>query len=189
MGMEKPATDLRTFNEIFSTYQGRFIRFAHSYVRDIAVAEDFTLEALMYYWEHRDTLSADSNVPAYILTIIKNKCLNYLQHLQVRQEATERILTHAEWELNTRITSLQACEPEELFTQEVTDIVNRTLDLLPDQTRNIFIMSRYENKSYKEIATITGMTTKGVEFHISKALKVLRENLKDYFPLVFLLLQ
>ena len=101
------------------------------YVRDMAVAEDFTIEALMQYWENRNTLKADSNVPAYILTIIKNKCINYLQHIQVREDASEHLKNHAEWELNTRISTLEACDPEELFTAEAQEIVNKTLATLP----------------------------------------------------------
>ena len=108
------SADLKAFNQLFADYQGRFIRFANIYVRDIAVAEDFTIEALMQYWENRNTLKADSNVPAYILTIIKNKCINYLQHIQVREDASEHLKNHAEWELNTRISTLEACNPEEL---------------------------------------------------------------------------
>ena len=144
------SADLKAFNQLFADYQGRFIRFANIYVRDIAVAEDFTIEALMQYWENRNTLKADSNVPAYILTIIKNKCINYLQHIQVREDASEHLKNHAEWELNTRISTLEACNPEELFTAEAQEIVNKTLASLPEQTRRIFIMSRYENKPYKD---------------------------------------
>ena len=120
------SADLKAFNQLFADYQGRFIRFANIYVRDIAVAEDFTIEALMQYWENRNTLKADSNVPAYILTIIKNKCINYLQHIQVREDASEHLKNHAEWELNTRISTLEACNPEELFTAEAQEIVNKT---------------------------------------------------------------
>ena len=151
------SADLKAFNQLFADYQGRFIRFANIYVRDIAVAEDFTIEALMQYWENRNTLKADSNVPAYILTIIKNKCINYLQHIQVREDASEHLKNHAEWELNTRISTLEACNPEELFTAEAQEIVNKTL------------------------------TTKGVEYHISQALKKLHANLKDYIPLLVFL--
>lgn len=93
------SADLKAFNQLFADYQGRFIRFANIYVRDIAVAEDFTIEALM----------------------------------------------------------------------------------------RIFIMSRYENKPYKEIAETLGMTTKGVEYHIAQALKKLHVNLKDYIPLLVFL--
>lgn len=181
------SADLKAFNQLFSDYQGRFIRFANMYVKDMAVAEDFTIEALMQYWENRNALKADSNVPAYILTIIKNKCINYLQHIQVREDVSEHLKNHAEWELNTRISTLEACNPEELFTAEAQEIVNRTLAGLPEQTRVVFIMSRYDNKPHKEIAEALGITPKGVEYHISKALKILHANLKDYYP-VFLYL-
>lgn len=179
--------ELRAFNQLFIDYQSRFIRFANTYVKDIAVAEDFTLEALMYYWENRDSLEKDSNVPAYILTIIKHKCLNHLQHLQVREEVNEQLLEHAEWVLQTRISTLEACDPYELFTAEALDIVNKTLAALPQQTRNVFVMSRYENKSHKEIAEALGITTKGVEYHMSKALKRLQTSLRDYYPLFLFL--
>ncbi len=49
------------------------LNFANTYVRDWDVAEDITTEALIYYWENRNTLSEVSNIPAYILTIIKQK--------------------------------------------------------------------------------------------------------------------
>lgn len=176
------STDLKIFNQLFADYQGRFIRFANLYVKDIAVAEDFTIEAMMYYWENRQNLSADSNVPAYILTTIKHKCINYLQHLQVREEATEQMQNHARWLLDTRISTLEACDPNELFTAEAQEIVNKTLASLPEQTRKVFVMSRYHNKPHKEIAEELGMTTKGVEYHISQALKKLHTNLKDYYP-------
>ncbi|MCC8154056.1 MAG: RNA polymerase sigma-70 factor, partial [Tannerellaceae bacterium] len=69
------SSDLKQFNHLFESYQSRFVRFANSYVRELAVAEDFTMEAMMYYWERRHSLGEDANIPAYILAIIKNKCL------------------------------------------------------------------------------------------------------------------
>lgn len=177
-------SELQIFTQLVSDYQGRFVRFANSYIRNQVVAEDITMEALLYYWEHRYDINVDSNVPAYILSTIKHKCLNYLQHLRAQSDLMERLKDIQEWELQTRIMTLQACEPEELFTTEAQQIVNQTLAQLPEQTRRIFIMSRYENKSHKEIAGLLDITTKGVEFHISKALKLLRKNLKDYFPVL-----
>ena len=66
--------DLKTFNNLFTEYQQRFILFANSYVRDRVVAEDITTEAMIYYWENRHTMAENSNIPAFILTIIKRKC-------------------------------------------------------------------------------------------------------------------
>lgn len=179
-------TYLHTFNKLFSEYRSGFIRFANTYVHDIDVAEDFTTEAFMSYWENREKLPVNSNLPAYLLTIIKNKCLNHLEHIRLKDRVLNNISELAAWELNTRIMTLKACDPDKLFSEEIRRIIDETLENLPDRTREIFILSRYKHKTNREIAEILNITSKGVEFHISKALKEMRKNLKDYFPLFIL---
>lgn len=96
----------------------------------------------------------------------------------------------AEWrrrELSIRISTLEGCNPEEIFSTEIQTILNHTLEELPEQTRNVFRMSRFEQKSGKEIAQTLGITVKGVDYHIAKALKALRISLKDYLPLFYFL--
>ena len=178
--------DLNAFNKFFIDYQQRFVHFACTYVHDEAVAEDFVVESMMYYWENKDRLSADTNIPAYVLTTIKHKCLDYLCHQQVYQDASDEIARIYAWELSGRIMTLEDFEPYEVFTKEIQEIVDRILDALPEQTRKIFVMSRNENKSHKEIAELLDITTKGVEFHISKATRTLRLALKDYLPVSLL---
>lgn len=175
-----------TFSQVFYTYRNRFVSFAETYVRDKAVAEDIVTDAFIYYWENRHRLSLDVNTPAYIMASIKNKCLSHLRHLQIRDDVSSSIQTHQMWELNTRIATLQACEPEEFFTKEIQEIVEKALTQMPEQTKRVFILSRYENLSNKEIAAKLGISVKGVEFHITKAIKILRVELKD-FMYVFLL--
>ena len=176
--------DIKELSRLLESYKGRFISFANSYVQEFSVAEDFTMEAFMDYWEMREMLQPDSNVPAYILTLIKHKCLNHLKRKQLQEDVSQRLRKVAEWELNLQISSLEVCEPTELFTTEIKEIVNRTLQQLPEQTRRVFLMSRFENKTRKEIADELNMTSKGVEYHISKALTALRVNLKDYYTIL-----
>lgn len=178
------AEDIKALSLLLESYKSRFISFANSYVQDSSVAEDFTMEAFMDYWEMKDMLQPDSNVPAYILTLIKHKCLNHLKRRQLHDDISQRLRTVAEWELNVQISSLEVCEPTELFTAEIKEIVNRTLQQLPKQTRRVFLMSRIGNKTRKEIANELNMTPKGVEYHIAKALFALRVNLKDYYTLL-----
>lgn len=178
------AENVKTLSRLLESYKGRFISFANSYVQDFSVAEDFTMEAFMDYWEMKDMLQPDSNVPAYILTLIKHKCLNHLKRRQLHEDISQRLRAVAEWELNLQISSLEVCEPTELFTTEIKEIVNSTLQQLPEQTRRIFLMSRVGNKTRKEIAYELNMTSKGVEYHIGKALSALRINLKDYYTLL-----
>mgnify|MGYP001359660927 CR=1 FL=1 len=176
--------DLIDFNNLFNDYYQRFVHFAFSFVKEIKLAEDFAIEAFMSYWENRDKLTSDTNPPAYILTIIKNKCISHLRHLQIRNNVEEKLADHYYWKLRTQLVTLEVCDPEEIFSKEIMDIVDKALHKLPENTRNIFILSRFENLSHKEIAEKMNMTPKGVEFHICKSLKILRVALKDYMPSV-----
>lgn len=174
--------NLDAFNQFFSDYRQRFVSFAYCYVHDDSVAEDIVIESMVYYWENKSRLPEETNIPAYVLTTVKHKCIDHLRHQQIQQDSSEELYQLYSWELSTRIATLEDFEPSNVFTTEIREIVERTLDSLPEQTRRIFIMSRYENKSHKEISEIIGITAKGVEFHISKATKVLRLTLKDYLP-------
>jgi len=174
------ASDIRNFNNLFNEYYSRFVRFAMGYLKDQPVAEDFVSEAFTLYWENRENLLPNTNAPAYILTIVKNKCINHLHHEQIRLRTEKEMTEHAEWVLNTRISTLEACDPEDLFSDEMREIVRKTLDKLPLKTRRIFILNRYYGFSYKDIAKKMNLSPKTVEFHISKALSCLRLSLRDF---------
>lgn len=155
----------------------------------MAAAEDIYMEAIIQYWEKRKELPADTNIPGYLLTSVKNKALNHLRHLTIRTDAEDQLYDHRQRELNFRISSLESCDPSDLFTIEVEEIIRKTLDELPEQTRTIFFKSRYENMTNREIAAELDLSIKTIEFHISKALKLFRSRLKDYLPLLMVLAQ
>jgi RNA polymerase sigma-70 factor (ECF subfamily) len=176
------------FDNIYRDNYGRFVRFANSYVKDIAEAEDITTEAFIAYWERRNTLPQGVNVAAYILTSIKNKCLNHLCHYETKLLSLNNMQEHAKWELRLRISMLEACDPSELFSVEIQNIVQKNLSALPKRTAEIFRLSRYENRTYNEIADALNISAKGVEFHITKALALLRRTLKSYLPCVIMII-
>ena len=163
-----------SFNEIYTSYYKKSFFFAKSYVHDDLAAEDIASDSLIKLWEKLKTEKIDYIEPL-LLTILKNKALDYLKHEEVKRTAFESI----------RISTLESCDPNEIFSDEVESIIRETLKLLPEQTRQIFLLSRFENKSNKEIAEQMGISIKGVEYHISKALKALRITLKDYLPLFY----
>ena len=185
MNLRDNSIDLVSFNKLFTEYHERFVRFAYTYVDNYMEAEDIVMEAMTYYWENRTRLFG-VNPPAYIFTTIKNKCLNYLRDRQYYQAVSEQLQEHAAWKLAIQISTLEACNPEELFSKEMKQLVEHALSKLPEKTRRAFMMSRYENKSMKEIAESLNVTVKGVDYHIGKALQALRKNLKDYvYSLLF----
>lgn len=168
------------FTRLFEQYKEPFARFAYSFVRDMVVAESLFVDALVDYWQRREQLPEDTNIPSYILTALRNKSLNYMRHQRVKINAAEKIKCKAQADLEFRIGSLENFTTEQLFVDEIGEIVDRTIESMPLQTRRVFEMSRFENRKNAEIAQILGISVKTVEFHITKMLKVLRENLKDY---------
>ena len=175
---------VNSFNEIYTSYYKKSFFFAKSYVHDDLAAEDIASESLIKLWEKLKTEKIDYIEPL-LLTILKNKGLDYLKHEEVKRTAFESMVDWHQQELSIRISTLESCDPNEIFSDEVESIIRETLKLLPEQTRRIFLLSRFENKSNKEIAEQMGVSIKGVEYHISKALKALRITLKDYLPLFY----
>lgn len=185
--MPDSTTPLAVIERLFGSRK-RFERFALLYVHDVHAVQDILMECYAYVWEHRDNIDLTDNVEAYMLTMIKHRCLDYLQRQIHRNGVHDIIATDARWELEMSIATLRAFEPSWLFDQEVKDRVKAALEALPERTRRIFIMSRNDGLSYREIADLTGVSIKTVEAHISRALRALRADLGDYFGVMLLLL-
>ena len=176
------------FNAIYTKNYHRSFLCVKSYVQDEMAAEDIVAESLIKFWE-LTRQSTEEMTEALLLTILKNKSLDYLRTQACHAEALEKWSEAQNRELNLRITSLDACDPQEIFSQEIMAIFHQTLASLPPQTQQIFRLSRVENKSVKEIAELMQLSPKSVEYHITKALKEMRIALKDYLPFLLFLIQ
>ncbi|MDR1369307.1 MAG: RNA polymerase sigma-70 factor [Dysgonamonadaceae bacterium] len=176
----------QSFGSFYNAYYKRFYRYAYYYVNNVQTAEDITHDAILYYWENRAKIDPGTDVPGYILLTVKNKCLNYLKHLEVESEYGRKYLELYEWEVKARIMTLEDENYSDIFTREIMDIVKKSLAGLPKQTRDIFIKNRFEYKSRKEIADEMGVSLQKIDYHINKANDHLFNDLKDYLPLIAL---
>ncbi|RIH64638.1 RNA polymerase sigma-70 factor [Mariniphaga sediminis] len=175
------------FNEIYTSFYRKSFLFVKSYVHDDMVAEDIVSDSLIKIWEKMKQEETGPIAPL-LFTILKNASLDHLKHEAVKHNAHRHISNYFTRELEIRISTLQSCNPEEVFSSEVKQIVRDTLSSLPEKTRQVFEMSRFEGKPYKEIAADLGISVKGIEYHISRAVGELRVALKDYLPLWFCIL-
>jgi len=176
-----------SFNTVYTAYYRKSFLFVKSYVHDEHVAEDIVSESLIKLWERMKTQTIE-HVQSFLFTILKNSALDHLKHEAIERKAFKTLNDHLTREHDIRISVLQACDPDEIFSSEIQQIIQSTLATLPGKSRNIFMMSRYENKTNKEIAETFNISVKGVDYHISLTIKALRISLKDYLPLIICLL-
>ncbi|MGL5273364.1 MAG: RNA polymerase sigma-70 factor [Phocaeicola sp.] len=180
--MERTKTSfVSELTAVFTKRQKQFIQFSYSYVRDWAEAEDIVMNAFTSVWERREDLNEHDNLAALLLTAIKNRSLNHIQHVEVRMRAEQHIGSTQQKEIALRIATLEACDPEAIFSEEIQELVQRAIQKLPESSRKVFVLSRIENLSNKEIAAQLEISVKTVEYHITRSLKELKERLKDLY--------
>ena len=117
---------VNSFNEIYTSYYKKSFFFAKSYVHDDLAAEDIASESLIKLWEKLKTEKIDYIEPL-LLTILKNKALDYLKHEEVKRTAFESMVDWHQQELSIRISTLESCDPNEIFSDEVESIIRETL--------------------------------------------------------------
>ncbi len=163
--------DIRAFETLFRRYYEPLCRYCCSFVGAIEEAEEIVQELFYKIWKEHEKLQITFSGKAYLYAAVRNNSLQYLEHLQIRQN----YYTH---ELN-RLVQMKNETPEELLEyKEFETYLKDTLNQLPERRKTIFIMNRFEGKKYSEIADELSLSVKTIEAEMSKALQVLKEKLR-----------
>lgn len=171
-------------DEAYDRYWWRCVLFAKSYTCDQSQAESMAAEAMSILWQRRAAGEQIDMTLPFLFSVIRNKALHFLRHESVRVRAHGEMSENAVRELQFRIDTLEACDPHSLYAGDVQKILRETLDSLGKKTGRVFALSRFEGKTNREISEGLGITEKAVEYHMTKALKALRIALKDYLPVI-----
>ncbi len=175
------------FDAIYVNNFSRLFLFAKEYVLFDEEAENIVQDIFLMLWEKRDALRVDVSLTAYLFTLVKNKCIDFLRHRMVEQMYSENIQHEYNEELNVKLFALESFDHNFSSEEDIEILLRNAIDKLPERCRLIFIKSRIEGKKYKEIAEELNLSVNTVEGQISIALKKLREELKDYLPLLLFL--
>ena len=159
--------DELAFKSLFDRYFVPLCRFMNIYLQDKKEGEDLALDLFTYLWENRETIQIQISLKAYLFQSARNRCFNALRDKKTYTSLDELEL-HPE-------DSLQST----LELEELTELINEAILSLPYKCRYVFIRSRKENKSNKEIAEEMGVSIKTVEGQITKALKRIKSYLGD----------
>ena len=169
------------FDEIFRQYAKPLFYYAAKFVGD-DIAKDIVQDTFVKLWADQ-SLVITKSLNSLLFTTIRNRCLQQLEKQKVRNKYAESTrLT-----LQTEELQFYMDERSSLIEQELEDKLNEVLNTLPDRCRQIFMLSRFENKKNREIAAELDISIKAVEKQISKALSTIRTEMKDYLPLLLFL--
>lgn len=178
----------KQFGELFLKYKDKFRDIAVSYIRDEAAAEDIVLESFTAFWEKRDEIELTTLPEAYIMTSVKNRCLNYLRNKETRMRIEQRIKDDTYKAVLAEISIMESEDMNRLFYSEVEKIFKDLMDSMPELTRDIFYSSRFRDMTYNEIAEEYGVSPRKVKRDIQKVLERIRMSLKDYLPILLILI-
>ena len=162
---------IKAFERLYFDYFPGLCALVFRFVRNEEVAKDIVQEIFLKYWKTEGSIKIRESEFSYL----KRACINEaLNHIKAYEKRSQRELDFA-----VEINSPSGNGPlEDLISKETSKTIDYTISALPSSCRTAFLLSRYEYKSYREIAQIMGITVNTVEKHIGKALKQLRARLK-----------
>lgn len=173
------AGDIAAFEMLFRTYYKSLCNYAYTFIRDREEAEEVVQSAFTNVWEKRDSLSIHTGVKPYLYAMVRNACLNQIKHEKIKQQHAAIVIADGERSAESVSRTVEASELEHRILEAMSK--------LPEQCRLVFKLSRFEDLKYAEIAEQLNISVKTVENQMGKALRVMREQLKDYLLFLFII--
>ena len=177
------AGDATAFSDLFAEYFPRLCGFVLSYVRDPAVAEELVQDLFCALWRQREDWDPQGGERYYLLAAARNRALSYLRHQQVVDRHAERWARREGRTNRVPGMSQQLPQPDQqLELAELSEACRRAIHSLPERRRLVVTLRWQHQLSHAEIARMLGISVKGVEVQLSRALKSLRRLLESFRP-------
>lgn len=171
------------FEEIFKKYYALLCFEARGYFKSYHLIEDVVCETFTHLWFNRETVSIRTSLRDYLVKAVHNKCIDYWR--QSKKQQNNVGLEEAEFAFS--LSDLGESPLDYMLTRELEEKINNTIELLPQQYKTAFKLSRFKGLSYEEIAGEMKISVNTVKTDIKKALAFLRKELKDFIFLFGLL--
>jgi RNA polymerase sigma-70 factor (ECF subfamily) len=172
--------DQTAFELLFRFYYPGLVTFVSQIILDKDEAEEIVQDFFVQLWTGRNNIKKSETLKNYVFVSVKNRAFNYLKKEQIREKTLGQL---------KELVEKDALYQSDLFVEsELQQQIAKAMEKLPERTREVFMMSRFKGISNDEIATQLELSKRTVETQISNALKILREELKDYRFLMLLFL-
>ena len=162
------------FNQMYLHYFSPLCEYANHYVSEVD-AEEVVQEVMLHIWENRGYLVVEKSLKSFLFVSVKNRCLNMIRDRQSRERVHQFLYEKLKDQFE---------EPDYYMLNELATNIEKSIDALPENYRDTFKMSRFDEMTNAAIAEQLGVSIKTIEYRITQALKILRVKFKDYLTLV-----
>jgi len=170
----------KAYRRLYQEHYDVLCRVAYRYVEDIVIAESMVEDVIVHLWEVRNNIQIKVSLRSYLLSAVRNRCLNYLQETAQQHEQTFSSLGDEERNYIGRFLDTSS----ELEEEELVCLVIQAINRLPEESRHVFLLSREKEMTYDQIAQEIGISTNTVKYHIKQSLALLRKDLGPYLALM-----
>jgi RNA polymerase sigma-70 factor (family 1) len=162
------------FRRLFDLYNKRLFIFAVEMLKSAADAEEIVQESFTRLWQNRDNLSEIEHPGSYLYRIVRNATIDLM-----RKTARERKLKDQVW---ANISQSDNSLEEELLKKESQELIKLAIDQLSEQKQTVYRLSREQNLSQDEIASVTGLSKSRINNIIVEVLKHIKASLEKHSP-------
>lgn len=171
--------DEAAFRQVFGDFYAPLCLMAGRMVSP-SVAQDVVQEVFVCLWEMRHGIDVETSLKGYLVASTRNRCLNYIKHKAVGDRYADYAAAMQEG---------MAMRADDLLgVRELEARLEHILGLMPEEWRVAFVMSRMDGRRTSDIACRLGVSERTVERFRNKAMQIIRNEMKDYMPLVAALL-
>lgn len=168
------ADSKKGFKLLYDTFYDQTYKTCYYICKDEEACKDILADFFLKVWKNIDTIAEVDSLSNYLFISIKNQTLNYLK-ANKKHQSEDLDVNISRYEPITEITPL-----DQIICKETSQIINDGIDALPEKRREIFKLSRLDQKAGKEIAKKKNIALKTVEDHIRKSLIFLRKEIAEY---------
>ena len=162
--------DTAAFEKIVRSYVKELGSLAKYYVKSHDAAEDIVQNLFVHLWEKRGTIRIEGTVRTYLYAAIRNLSLDFLKHQTIDKKYSYRY---------SQLVPLPSTPHEIAEHRELDILITQALEKLPERRRIVFILNKYFNMTYAEIAEILEISVKTVDAHMVNAVKSLRSYIQS----------
>jgi RNA polymerase sigma-70 factor (ECF subfamily) len=157
-----------SFQKLFNRYSKPLYQFSLSYIKSKETAEDIVQQVFVQLWRNRKSLKTDTSFKSYLFTIALNEVRKHFNKQSKQNELKHDLL----FDFSNQKSNFDDYSDYQLLLNKLDEFIN----CMPEKRRQVFIKKKIEEKSIKEIAQELSITPKTVEYHITEAMKFLKQE-------------